>query len=157
MDLYHFISASELFFLSPLSPLRQCLSTAACLWLHRLPEPAEGRAGRSLSLCTEQGWCYTKGRTPEQCTRPHFPLNVCLRMPLGPRFENYCRKVMYLSRWCLLQQPSSLSWEVNKIPFLLHTQPWLQAKNSWENEQLAPWGLPGGCALEHGWDTPKAW
>lgn len=86
MDLYHFISASQLFSFSPPSPLQQRLSIAAFLWLYHLPELATlPRAGRSLPLGTEQGSYCAKGRMNEQCTRPRFPLNVCLTMPLGPR------------------------------------------------------------------------
>lgn len=59
-----------------------------------------------------------------------------------------CRKVIYLSRWWLLQQPSCVAWEVNKIPSAHATV--ASGKDSWENEQLAPWGVACGLHLGAG-------
>lgn len=61
-----------------------------------------------------------------------------------------CRKVIYLSRWWLLQQPSRVAWEVNKIPFLLHMLRWLQAKLPGKTSSWRLGGLPVGCTLEQG-------
>lgn len=61
MDLYHFISASELFFFSPLSPLGQFLSAAGCLWFRGLPEAASPWRAGGLSL-----YAQSRGGTAPQ-------------------------------------------------------------------------------------------
>lgn len=116
------------------------------------PGATPPRAGGSLPLCSGQGGS-TPEREGERAVHPSLLSCKCLlENAFGSQIRKGCgcRKVMYLSRWWLSQQPSRISWEVNKIPFLLHMQPWLQAKILRKMSSWCLGGLPGGCTSEQG-------
>lgn len=122
------------------------LKPAGSIGSRSLP-PLWGQGGLSL-LSSEQGWYCTKGRMNQQCTHPHFPVSVCLRMPLGPRLE----KAVTVERGCTwavvalaAAQARILGGEQNS--FFLHMQPWLQAKIG----KRAAGGCPGAVPWSKGW------